>query len=162
MFNVILFQPEIPPNTGNVIRLCANTGSQLHLIRPLGFDLDDRNLRRAGLDYHEYAQVRVHDTLDACLASLPGVQAYAFTTKGSHPFHEARFQPGDAFLFGPESRGLPETLLRNFPPERRLRLPMLPHSRSLNLSNAVAVTVFEAWRQCGFKHGDMTGGMTGD
>ncbi len=154
MFNVILFQPEIPPNTGNVIRLCANTGSQLHLIRPLGFDLDDRNLRRAGLDYHEYAQVCVHDSLEACLASLPGVQPYAFTTKGAHPYHEARFKPGDAFLFGPESRGLPDDLLLDIPAERRLRLPMLPHSRSLNLSNAVAVAVFEAWRQCGFARGE--------
>ncbi len=159
MFNVILFQPEIPPNTGNVIRLCANTGSQLHLIRPLGFELDDRHLRRAGLDYHEYAQVRVHDSLEACLASLPGVRPYAFTTKGAQPYHEASFKPGDAFLFGPESRGLPENLLLEFPPERRLRLPMLPHSRSLNLSNTVAVAVFEAWRQCGFSQGEMKGGL---
>ena len=153
MFNVILYQPEIPPNTGNVIRLCANTGSQLHLIRPLGFDLDDRHLRRAGLDYHEYAQVRVHDSLAACLEELHAARLFAFTTKGAQPYHEARFQPGDAFLFGPESRGLPESLLRDFPAERRLRLPMLPHSRSLNLSNAVAVAVFEAWRQCGFADG---------
>ncbi len=150
MFNVILFRPEIPPNTGNVIRLCANTGSQLHLIRPLGFDLDDRHLRRAGLDYHEYATVRVHESLQACLAELPAARVYAFTTKGAQPCHEAEFHPGDAFLFGPEGSGLPESLLRDFPPERRLRLPMLPHSRSLNLSNAVAVAVFEAWRQCGF------------
>lgn len=153
MFNVILYHPEIPPNTGNVIRLCANTGSQLHLIRPLGFELDDRNLRRAGLDYHEYAQLRVHDSLDACLDSLPGVRIYAFTTKAVHPYHEARFQPGDAFLFGPESRGLPVEVLQGFPQERLLRLPMLPHSRSLNLSNTVAVAVFEAWRQCGFANG---------
>jgi tRNA (cytidine/uridine-2'-O-)-methyltransferase len=159
MFNVILYQPEIPPNTGNVIRLCANTGSQLHLIRPLGFDLDDRNLRRAGLDYHEYARVRVHETLEACLASLPGVQPYAFTTKGSRPYHEASFRAGDAFVFGPESRGLPENILQEFPPERRLRLPMLPHNRSLNLSNAAAVAVFEAWRQCGFAQGALAGRM---
>lgn len=151
MFNVILFRPEIPPNTGNVIRLCANTGSRLHLIRPLGFDLDDRNLRRAGLDYHEYAAVRVHDTLADCLDELGGSRVFACTTRGSHPFHKVRFQAGDSFLFGPESSGLPETLLRDFADDRRLRLPMLPNSRSLNLSNSVAVAVFEAWRQCGFE-----------
>lgn len=150
MFNIILYQPEIPPNTGNIIRLCANTGSQLHLIQPLGFDLDDRQLRRAGLDYHEYANVCVHATLEACLEELHRVRPYIFTTKGSHPYHEARFQPGDAFLFGPESRGLPEGLILESPPERRLRIPMLPHVRSLNLSNSVAVAVYEAWRQCGF------------
>ncbi len=150
MFHVILFRPEIPPNTGNVIRLCANTGAQLHLIRPLGYELDDRHLRRAGLDYHEYATVRVHDTLEACLGELSGSRIYALTTKGAHPYHEVAFRPGDAFLFGPESSGLPASLLREFPPERQLRLPMLPHSRSLNLSNTVAVAVFEAWRQCGF------------
>jgi tRNA (cytidine/uridine-2'-O-)-methyltransferase len=151
MFNVILYQPEIPPNTGNVIRLCANTGAQLHLIRPLGFELDDRQLRRAGLDYHEYARMRVHDTLQACLATLPHARLYAFTTKGTLPYHTVKFQPGDAFLFGPESRGLPAELLGELAPERRLRLPMLPHSRSLNLSNTVALAVFEAWRQCGFE-----------
>ncbi|ADE12834.1 tRNA (cytidine(34)-2'-O)-methyltransferase [Sideroxydans lithotrophicus] len=176
MFNVILYQPEIPPNTGNVIRLCANTGAHLHLIRPLGFDLDDKNLRRAGLDYHEYASVRVYDTLVECLDTLPLAtalphpnpppggegtsvslreladtrRAFAFTTKGSHPFNEVRYQPGDAFLFGPESRGLPAEVLAAFVPERRLRLPMLPDNRSLNLSNTVAVTVYEAWRQCGY------------
>ena len=151
MFNVILFEPEIPPNTGNVIRLCANTGTRLHLIRPLGFDLDDRNLRRAGLDYHEYATVREYDTLDGCLDSLSDSRVFAFTTKGSHPFHEVQYRAGDAFLFGPESRGLPEEVLALFVPEQRLRLPMLPDSRSLNLSNTVAVAVFEAWRQCGFR-----------
>jgi len=150
MFNVILYQPEIPPNTGNVIRLCANTGSQLHLIRPLGFELEDKQLRRAGLDYHEYAKMRVHDTLAACLNSLPDARLFALTTKGAQPYHEVQFQPGDALLFGPESRGLPQDLLQGFAPEQRLRLPMLPHNRSLNLSNAVAVVVFEAWRQCGF------------
>lgn len=153
MFNVILYQPEIPPNTGNVIRLCANTGAQLHLIRPLGFDLDDRNLRRAGLDYHEYATMQVHDTLDDCLRSLPDSRVFAFTTKGSHHFHEVAFKAGDAFLFGPESRGLPMEVLERFTPEQRLRLPMLPDNRSLNLSNTVAVAVFEAWRQCGFAGG---------
>ncbi len=153
MFNVILYQPEIPPNTGNVIRLCANTGAQLHLIKPLGFDLDDTQLRRAGLDYHEYASVRVHDSLSACMQALPGSRLYAFTTKGAHPCHAADFCKGDALLFGPESRGLPPEILQEVVPERRLRLPMLPHSRSLNLSNAVAVAVFEAWRQCRFEGG---------
>jgi tRNA (cytidine/uridine-2'-O-)-methyltransferase len=151
MFNVILYQPEIPPNTGNIIRLCANTGSFLHLIRPLGFELDDKQLRRAGLDYHEYASVRVHDTLAACVEALPGVRLFAFTTKGETPYHEARYEAGDALLFGPESRGLPPHVLASLPPGQRLRLPMLPHNRSLNLSNTVAVAVFEAWRQCSFK-----------
>lgn len=150
MFHIILYQPEIPPNTGNVIRLCANTGSQLHLIRPLGFELDDKQLRRAGLDYHEYAALRVHDDLASCLGTLPGSRLFAFTTKGSHHYHEAAFRPGDALLFGPESRGLPQEVLQQLAPEQLLRLPMLPHSRSLNLSNTVAVSVFEAWRQNGF------------
>ena len=151
MFNVILYQPEIPPNTGNIIRLCANTGSQLHLISPLGFELDDKQLRRAGLDYHEYANVRVHGDLAACLQTLPGVRLFAYTTKGAQAYHEARYRAGDALLFGPESRGLPVGILESLTPEQRLRLPMLPHNRSLNLSNTVAVAVFEAWRQCGFK-----------
>jgi tRNA (cytidine/uridine-2'-O-)-methyltransferase len=150
MFNVILYQPEIPPNTGNIIRLCANTGARLHLIRPLGFDLDDKQLRRAGLDYHEYATLQAHDSLGACLLSLPQARVFAFTTKASHPYHEVRYQAGDAFLFGPESRGLPAEVLESIAPERRLRLPMLPDNRSLNLSNTVAVAVFEAWRQCAF------------
>ena len=150
MFNVILYQPEIPPNTGNVIRLCANTGAQLHLIRPLAFELDDKQLRRAGLDYHEYAKVRVHDDLAACLSTLPDARLFALSTKGTQPCHAANFQPGDAMLFGPESRGLPTEILQSLPPVQRLRLPMLPHNRSLNLSNAVAVVVYEAWRQCGF------------
>ncbi|MDR0481488.1 MAG: tRNA (cytidine(34)-2'-O)-methyltransferase [Gallionellaceae bacterium] len=151
MFHIILYQPEIPPNSGNVIRLCANTGSQLHLVRPLGFDLDDRQLRRAGLDYHEYASVRVHDDLDAALRALPETsRLFAFSTKGTQPYHTVAYRSGDAFLFGPESRGLPPEVLERIAPECRLRLPMLPHSRSLNLSNTVAVAVFEAWRQCGF------------
>lgn len=150
MFNVILFQPEIPPNTGNIIRLCANSGAQLHLIRPLGFTLDDKQLRRAGLDYHEYANMLVHDSLDLCLKSLPASRLFAFTTKGSHLYHETAFQPGDAFLFGPESRGLPADILESLPSEQKLRLPMLPDNRSLNLSNTVAIVVYEAWRQCGF------------
>lgn len=156
MFNVILYQPEIPPNTGNVIRLCANTGTQLHLIRPLGFDLDDKQLRRAGLDYHEYANVRVHDNLAACLQSLPDVRLFAFTTKGAQAYHEVDYQAGDALLFGPESRGLPEDVLESLPGEQRLRLPMLPHNRSLNLSNTVAVAVYEAWRQCRFEGANQT------
>ena len=150
MFNIILYQPEIPPNTGNIIRLCANTGAQLHLIRPLGFELDDKQLRRAGLDYHEYANVRVHDSLAECLQTLPSVRVFAFTTKGGQAYHEVCYQNGDALLFGPESRGLPADILESLPPEQRLRLPMLPNNRSLNLSNTVAVAVFEAWRQCGF------------
>lgn len=151
MFNVILYQPEIPPNTGNIIRLCANTGAQLHLIRPLGFELDDKQLRRAGLDYHEYASMRVHDSLADCLETLPNVRLLAFTTKGVRAYHEMRYQAGDALLFGPESRGLPADLLESLALEQRLRLPMLPQNRSLNLSNTVAVALFEAWRQCGFE-----------
>jgi tRNA (cytidine/uridine-2'-O-)-methyltransferase len=150
MFNVILFEPEIPPNTGNIIRLCANTGARLHLIRPLGFAIDDKQLRRAGLDYHEYATMQVHDSLAECLLSLPQTRAFAFTTKASHSYNEVKYQAGDAFIFGPESRGLPKEVLESIIPERRLRLPMLPDNRSLNLSNTVAVAVFEAWRQCGF------------
>ena len=150
MFNVILYQPEIPPNTGNIIRLCANTGAQLHLIKPLGFDLDDKQLRRAGLDYHEYAAVQVHDNLAACLHTLPDARLFAYTTKGKRAYHEVRYQAGDALLFGPETRGLPADILESLTPEQRLRLPMMAHSRSLNLSNTVAIAVFEAWRQCGF------------
>jgi len=153
VFNVILFQPEIPPNTGNIIRLCANTGARLHLIRPLGFDLDDKQLKRAGLDYHEYASLQVHDSLQECLQSLPQSRIFAFTTKGSHPFHEVQYRKDDALLFGPESRGLPSEVLESLAPEQRLRLPMLPGNRSLNLSNTVAVAVYEAWRQCGFAAG---------
>lgn len=149
--HVILYEPEIPPNTGNIIRLCANTGAQLHLIHPLGFALDDKQLLRAGLDYHEYAEMKVHDNLDACLNTLPGVRMFAFTTKASRQYHQASFKAGDALLFGPESRGLPASLLASLPPEQRLRLPMLPQSRSLNLSNSVAVAVYEAWRQSGFE-----------
>ena len=190
MFHVILYQPEIPPNTGNVIRLCANTGCHLHLIRPLGFTLEDKQLIRAGLDYHEFATLRVHDTLVECLESLPHPnpdgttshstspannagqvagystkgeganvslrdliatrRVFALTTKGSQAFHQVRYQVGDALLFGPESRGLSAEVLAQFNPGQRVRLPMLPDNRSLNLSNTVAVAVFEAWRQCGF------------
>jgi len=150
MFHVILYQPEIPPNTGNIIRLCANTGCQLHLIRPLGFTLEDKQLVRAGLDYHEFATLRVHDTLQDCLTTFDPARIFALTTKGAQPFHSVRYRAGDAFLFGPESRGLPAEVLDRFDAGQRVRLPMLPHSRSLNLSNTVAVAVFEAWRQCGF------------
>jgi tRNA (cytidine/uridine-2'-O-)-methyltransferase len=146
MLDVVLYQPEIPPNTGNVIRLCANTGARLHLIRPLGFDFDDKKLRRAGLDYHEWANVRIHDDLEAYLATSPP-RLFAFSTKGAQSFNAVRYEHGDALLFGPESRGLPMELLQSLPPERVLRLPMRTQSRSLNLSNTVAVAVFEAWRQ---------------
>ncbi len=151
--DVLLYQPEIPPNTGNVIRLCANTGARLHLIRPLGFDLDDRQLRRAGLDYHEYANLRVHDSLDAALATITPLRLFALSTRGTIRFDQPRYQPGDAFLFGPETRGLPQEVLDALPAGHRLRLPMRPDNRSLNLSNTVAVMVFEAWRQQGFPGG---------
>ncbi|WPO99659.1 tRNA (uridine(34)/cytosine(34)/5-carboxymethylaminomethyluridine(34)-2'-O)-methyltransferase TrmL [Pseudomonas sp. HR96] len=150
MFHVILFQPEIPPNTGNIIRLCANSGCDLHLIEPIGFELDDKRLRRAGLDYHEYASLQRHSDLASCLAALGQPRLFAFTTKGSRPFHDAAFEPGDAFLFGPESRGLPAEVLDALDGEHKLRLPMREGSRSLNLSNTVAVAVYEAWRQQGF------------
>jgi tRNA (cytidine/uridine-2'-O-)-methyltransferase len=150
MLHVILFRPEIPPNTGNVIRLCANTGAGLHLIRPLGFELDDTRLRRAGLDYHEYARVAVHDDLDTCLAALNHPRVFAFSTRGRTMHADARFADGDALLFGCETAGLPDAVLQGLPPEQRLRLPMCEDSRSLNLSNSVAVAVYEAWRQLGF------------
>lgn len=153
MFHVVLFQPEIPGNTGNIIRLCANTGAQLHLIRPLGFDLDDRKLRRAGLDYHEWASLQEHDSLEAFREAVQPARLFAFTTKGSRPYHAQSLQQGDAYLFGPETRGLPDEVLAGFGPDQRLRLPMLPMSRSLNLSNCVAVVVYEAWRQAGFEGG---------
>lgn len=150
MFHALLYEPEIPPNTGNIIRLCANIGATLHLIKPLGFDLDDAKLRRAGLDYREWATMRVHDSLPACLDAIKPPRLFALTTKGSRNYAHARFQAGDAFLFGPESRGLPANVRESLPPEQRLYLPMVAESRSLNLSNAVAVMLFEAWRQCGF------------
>lgn len=155
MFNVVLVEPEIPPNTGNVIRLCANTGAQLHLVRPLGFDLDDKQLRRAGLDYHEYATLKVFDSFDALLASErpDPARVFALTTKGSRPLAQAAFQPGDWFVFGAETRGLADAMRERFEPARRIRLPMRAGNRSLNLSNAVAVVVFEAWRQCGYAGG---------
>ncbi len=158
MFHVILHRPEIPPNTGNVIRLCANTGTQLHLVKPLGFDLDDRQLRRAGLDYHEYAPMQVHDDLQAALAAIQEANAaaprvFALSTRGSQRFDAPRYREGDAFLFGSETSGLPPGVLDAVPDTQRLRLPMRPDNRSLNLSNTVAVVVFEAWRQLGFSGG---------
>ncbi|WP_454254305.1 tRNA (uridine(34)/cytosine(34)/5-carboxymethylaminomethyluridine(34)-2'-O)-methyltransferase TrmL [Pseudomonas sp. Marseille-Q8238] len=150
MFHVVLFQPEIPPNTGNVIRLCANTGCQLHLIEPLGFELDDKRLRRAGLDYHEYAPLKRHASLADCIAATSPTRILAFTTKASHNYAQMAYQAGDLLLFGPESRGLPSEILEQIPDEHRLRMPMRPHNRSLNLSNAVAVVVYEAWRQHDF------------
>jgi tRNA (cytidine/uridine-2'-O-)-methyltransferase len=150
MFEVVLYQPEIPPNTGNVIRLCANTGCRLHLVAPLGFRMEDRELKRAGLDYHEYAAVAVHENWAACRQALGERRALAFSTRASERYDRAGFQPGDALVFGPETRGLPQNVLESFAPEQRLRLPMRPGQRSLNLSNAVAVVVFEAWRQNGF------------
>lgn len=152
MFHIVLVEPEIPPNTGNVIRLAANTGCSLHLVEPLGFSMEDRLMRRAGLDYHEYAEVRRHANWDTFLAEArpDAARMFAMTTHGSQPAHQIAFQPGDWLVFGPESRGLPPALRESFPPAQRLRLPMLEGQRSLNLSNAVAVTVFEAWRQNGF------------
>jgi tRNA (cytidine/uridine-2'-O-)-methyltransferase len=151
MLHIILYQPEIPPNTGNVIRLAANTGASLNLIEPLGFKLDDARLRRAGLDYHEYARVRTWADLETCLAALGHPRCFALTTRGTTTPYQTRFQQGDALLFGCETRGLPDAVRAGFPPERLLRLPMRPNSRSLNLSNAVAVVVYEAWRQLGFE-----------
>jgi tRNA (cytidine/uridine-2'-O-)-methyltransferase len=150
MFDVILYEPEIPPNTGNVMRLCVNAGLRLNLVEPLGFALEDRLLRRAGLDYREWAEVRVHSSLAVCLAEIRPARVFGLTTRGSVPYTSPSYGAGDAFLFGPETRGLPTTVLEGLPPERRLYLPMYPGNRSLNLSNAVAVVAFEAWRQQGF------------
>ena len=153
MFSLILYEPEIPPNTGNVIRLCANAGVALHLIEPLGFDLEERKLRRAGLDYREFASVRTHPNLEACLDDLNRPRVFALSTRGTTRYDSPRFAAGDAFLLGPETRGLPQELLEALPAEQRLRLPMRPGNRSLNLSNAAAVIVYEAWRQLGFADG---------
>lgn len=153
MLHVVLYQPEIPPNTGNVIRLCANTGATLHLVRPLGFELDHAKLRRAGLDYHEFADIAVHADFDAFLDALQPARWFALSTRGRQRYDEVRYVDGDTFVFGPETRGLPAEMLERLPPERCIRLPMQPDNRSLNLSNAVAVTVFEAWRQLGFPGG---------
>ncbi|AWI54573.1 tRNA (uridine(34)/cytosine(34)/5-carboxymethylaminomethyluridine(34)-2'-O)-methyltransferase TrmL [Aquabacterium olei] len=155
MFRIVLVHPEIPPNTGNVIRLAANTGCELHLIEPLGFSMDDKLLRRAGLDYHEYAEVKRHADWAAFLAAMrpDAARMFAFTTRGSRPFHEPAWQPGDWLVFGCETSGLPPALRDTFAPAQRVRLPMREGQRSLNLSNAVAVAVFEAWRQNGYAGG---------
>lgn len=153
MFHIVLYQPEIPPNTGNVMRLAANTGMQLHLIEPLGFRLEDKELRRAGLDYREWAEVRVHPTLEAFLDTARPPRLLVFSTRATRLYTEVKYQPQDALLFGPETRGLPTEVLERVPPAHRLRLPLQPNNRSLNLSNAVAVVVYEAWRQQGFAGG---------
>jgi tRNA (cytidine/uridine-2'-O-)-methyltransferase len=151
VFDIVLVHPEIPPNAGNVIRLAANTGARLHLVEPLGFSMDDKQLKRAGLDYHEYASVRVHGDWSSCLKEINRERLFALTTKGETNLHEIQFRKDDAFVFGSETAGLPPDILESFDPAMRLRLPMRPGNRSLNLSNAVAVTVFEAWRQLGFR-----------
>jgi tRNA (cytidine/uridine-2'-O-)-methyltransferase len=153
MVDVVLYAPEIPPNAGNVIRLCANTGTPLHLVKPLGFSMDDRQLRRAGLDYHELANVTVHDDWEACLACLGTRRLLAFTTRGGVRIDDADLRPDDVLVFGPEASGLPAKVLDTFPASRRVRLPMVPGNRSLNLSNAVAVGVYEAWRRIGYSGG---------
>ncbi|MDT8893260.1 tRNA (uridine(34)/cytosine(34)/5-carboxymethylaminomethyluridine(34)-2'-O)-methyltransferase TrmL [Halomonas sp. I1] len=151
MLDVVLFQPEIPPNTGNLIRLCANTGFRLHLIEPLGFELDDKRLRRAGLDYHEWARVRVHQDWNTFIETVSPRRIFAVSTRGRTGYHEPAYGPGDALVFGPETRGLPQAMLDALPEAQRLRIPMLPESRSLNLSNACAILVYEAWRQLDFE-----------
>ncbi|GGZ73670.1 tRNA (cytidine(34)-2'-O)-methyltransferase [Paraglaciecola chathamensis] len=150
MLDIVLYQPEIPPNTGNIIRLCANTGFALHLIEPLGFEWDDKRVRRAGLDYHEFANVVRHASLEAYIESRQPKRVFACTTKGTTFFAKAEYQKGDALLFGPETRGLPNEVIQSLPPEQRVRIPMLADSRSMNLSNAVSVFVYEAWRQLDF------------
>jgi tRNA (cytidine/uridine-2'-O-)-methyltransferase len=153
VFDIVLFEPEIPPNTGNIIRLCANTGAQLHLVKPLGFKLEDKQLKRAGLDYHEFANIQVHDNWDDCKTALAGKRMFAMTTKGSQNYAEVQFQAGDVFVFGPETRGLPDEIRNEFAFNHRLRLPMLANSRSLNLSNSAAIVLYEAWRQINFTSG---------
>lgn len=150
MLNIVLYQPEIPPNTGNIMRLCANTGCRLHLVEPLGFDLEEKKLRRAGLDYRDFSSVTVHADMAALRLALGSTRIFAITTKGSRAYHEASFAAGDALLFGPETRGLPEEIIFSLPPEQRLRIPMQADSRSLNLSNAAAVLTYEGLRQLGF------------
>lgn len=155
MFRIVLVAPEIPPNTGNIIRLSANTGCELHLVEPLGFTLEDKHMIRAGLDYHEYATVKVHKSFDAFLESEhpDRDRMFAMTTKGSQPFADSHFLPGDWFVFGSEGHGLPDNIRNSFPEQQRIRLPMRPHNRSLNLSNTVAITVYEAWRQNNYEGG---------
>ncbi len=154
MFNIALYEPEIPPNTGNIMRLCANTGAALHLIEPLGFSLDEKRLRRAGLDYRDYADVSQHASLEAMRERLPTQRLFAVTTKGMSCYSKIDFTEGDIILFGPETRGLPDTFLDQLPAEQKIRIPMLANSRSLNLSNAVSVVIYEAWRQFSFKGGN--------
>lgn len=153
MLHIVLFEPEIPPNTGNIIRLCANTGAQLHLVKPLGFTLEDKQLKRAGLDYHEFATLKVYENWEECKAALKGKRLFALTTKGSMRHSDISFADEDVFVFGPETRGLSEQVRAEFTPEHRVRLPMLPESRSLNLSNSAAILLYEAWRQVGFTGG---------
>jgi tRNA (cytidine/uridine-2'-O-)-methyltransferase len=153
VFHIVLYQPEIPPNTGNIIRLCANTGSRLHLIHPLGFELDDKRLRRAGLDYHEFAEVAQHSDLQAFLADARPTRLLAVSTRGSTRYDQVAYAGGDALMFGPETRGLPQAVIDALPETHRIRLPMRAGQRSLNLSNSVAILVYEAWRQCGFVGG---------
>ena len=153
MFHIALFEPEIPPNTGNIIRLCANTGAALHLIEPLGFKLEDKQLKRAGLDYHEYANLTLHKNWADFKLAMAGKRLFAITTKSSQHYTKVNFKADDVFVFGPETRGLPEEIRNTFAPNFRLRLPMLPDSRSLNLSNSAAVMLYEAWRQLDFKNG---------
>ena len=153
MFNVILYQPEIPPNTGNIIRLCANTGARLHLVKPLGFSLEDKQLLRAGLDYHEFATITVHESWTECLEFFKDRRLFAVSTKGTQRYDLVDYADGDAFVFGPESRGLPAEILRSVVEQQCIRVPMVPGNRSLNLSNAVAVVIYEAWRQAGFETG---------
>jgi tRNA (cytidine/uridine-2'-O-)-methyltransferase len=153
MFHIVLFQPEIPPNTGNTIRLAANTGCILHLVKPLGFDLSDAQLRRAGMDYSEIADLRIHESWEDCLAALNGARLFALSTRGSTRHDKVQYQEGDAFVFGPETRGLPQEMLDVLPAEQRIRVPLVPGNRSLNLSNTVALVVYEAWRHLDFAGG---------
>lgn len=153
MFHIVLLEPEIPQNTGNIIRLCANSGANLHLVRPLGFRLDDRKLKRAGLDYHEWARLTIHDSLKNFMAQFPQSNCHGFSTRGMNRYHTVRYQPGDSFIFGPETRGLPDPVFETLGHRNILRIPMQAHSRSLNLSNAVAVVLYEAWRQQNFHEG---------
>ena len=150
MFNIVLVEPEIPPNTGNIIRLCANNGSRLHLIKPLGFDLSDKKLRRAGLDYHEFAKLTLYDNLQEYFEKEKPERVFACSTKGKTDYSGQQYHPGDSFIFGPETRGLPESFLNSLPTEMVIKIPMLEGSRSLNLSNAAAIILYEAWRQNGF------------
>ena len=151
MFDLVLFEPEIPPNTGNIIRLCANTGVSLHLVKPLGFRLNHRQLQRAGLDYHALASVKLHENWESCREFFSGRRMFAVTSRGTRRYDGLSYRPEDVFVFGPETRGLPQSMLESFPEQNRIRLPMLPQSRSLNLANAAAIIIYEAWRQNGFK-----------